>query len=231
MSLLQLDGEDTWLASQSHTSKLVQELTIAISTRRQLLPGDPQHALTTNQLRAQIPQASREITNLLSGLDGVPGGSLTPWERERRVRLCEGLQSSLQKVMADFRGDSSRITGQVADLGTTGWGNEEESESTSNLSTDQLLHRNRTSEREQDTGLEALSRVVSQQKRIASAIGTEVDDQNELLDEITDRVDGNQTRLVATTGNISTVTQKSRTWPFWVVIIALAVAIIAVALW
>jgi len=194
-----------------------------------LLPGDPQHALTTNQLRAQIPQAEREIKNLLSGLDGVPGGSLTPWERERRVRLCEGLQSSLQKVMAEFKGDSSRVTGQVADLGTTGWGNEDESENTSYLSTDQLLQRNRTSEREQDAGLEALSRVVSQQKRIASAIGNEVDDQNDLLDDITDRTDANQSRLVSTTGNITTVTQKSRTWPYWVIIIALAIAIVIVA--
>ncbi|CAL4160323.1 unnamed protein product, partial [Meganyctiphanes norvegica] len=229
MSLLQLDGEDTWLTSQNHTSRLVQELTIVISTRRQLLPGDPQHALTTNKLRAQIPQAEHEIKNLLSGLDGVPGGSLTPWERERRVRVCEGLQSSLQKVMADFKGDSSRVTGRVADLGTTGWGNEDESETTTYLSTDQLLQRNRTSEREQDAGLEALSRVVSQQKRIASAIGNEVDDQNDRL-ELDEDVDNRHICQGSRIGTLTSAIKKVRA-AYWVIIIALAIAIIVVGLW
>lgn len=85
--------------------------------------------------------------------------------------------------------------------------------------------------REQEDGLEALSGVVSQQRRIASAIGTEVVQQNELLDDVTQRTDNTRNRLVDETENITTTTQKSRTWPYWLVIAGLLAAIVIVLVW
>ncbi|XP_063850447.1 syntaxin-8-like isoform X2 [Scylla paramamosain] len=113
-----------------------------------------------------------------------------------------------------------------------GWGvEEEEGEDTRHLTTSQMREEQQRLIQEQDRGLEALSTVVSHQRRIASAIGTEVEQQNEILDDITQRTDNTRNRLVDETGNVSVVTRKDRTWPYWLVIVLLFVAIIIVVVW
>ncbi|XP_037784463.1 syntaxin-8-like [Penaeus monodon] len=135
----------------------------------------------------------------------------------------------------DFRDGrtSGGVMGGSSGMGSSGWGVEDEEEggATGHAPTHQLRQQQQRIMQEQDTGLEALSKVISQQKRIASAIGTEVEDQNQLIDDITDRTTHAQTRLVDETDHISTVTRQTRTWPYWLVITLLFVAIIIVVLW
>ncbi|XP_069980828.1 syntaxin-8 [Penaeus vannamei] len=229
------DSEDSWLVDYGHTQQLVREVTEGTVQRRQLSVGQPQHALLSNQLRAKIPKAEKQVSHLTRRLNEWSLRDLTAWERERRERLCETLQSALKKARMDFREGrtSGGMMGVSSGVGSSGWGVEEEEEggAIGHTPTHQLRQQQQRIMQDQNSGLEALSKVISQQKRIASAIGTEVEDQNQLIDDITDRTTHAQTRLVDETDNIFTVTRKTRTWPYWLVITLLFVAIIVVVVW
>lgn len=64
---------------------------------------------------------------------------------------------------------------------------------------------------EQDRGLEALSHVITRQKTLAQAIGTEVDYQNELIEDITDHVDRTRDRIHGETQRVRTIDRKDNT--------------------
>ena len=56
----------------------------------------------------------------------------------------------------------------------------------------------------------------------------EVTQQNDLIDDIDDRVENVNQRLLDTTSNVRVVSKKDRTCGYWVIILLLAIAIIAV---
>ncbi|KAK7081683.1 Syntaxin-8 [Halocaridina rubra] len=224
-----MKSTDKWLVDYEKIEQEVREVRETLVKRWQTNVGTAEHALLTNRLRNNIPRAEKVVDVLLSRLDTWESRNLTEREKERRIRLCETLQSSLKRVAMDFNdGRSSMASARPSSLS---WGVEEEATDTSVLSTDQIREQNRRVIDEQEAGLEALSQVISRQKRIASAIGNEVDDQNDLLDEISDRTTNTQNRLTDETDHIGIVQKKIRTWPYWVVIIALFIAIVIVAVW
>lgn len=223
--------EDRWLVDFNAVEGLVRELTETVTKRRQVSVGTVQHALLSNKLRTAIPQVDTQVSDLITRLDSWELRNLTPQEKERRIRLCERLKSTVKKAHMDFT--EKKEPGGAPQGAGWGWGveEEEEGEDTRHLTTEQMREEQQRLIQEQDRGLEALSTVVSQQRRIASAIGTEVEQQNEILDDITQRTDNTRNRLVDETGNISVVTRKDRTWPYWVVIVVLFVAIIIIVVW
>ena len=56
----------------------------------------------------------------------------------------------------------------------------------------------------------------------------EVTQQNDLIDDIDDRVENVNQRLLDTTSNVRVVSNKDRTCGYWIIILLLAIAIIAV---
>ena len=56
----------------------------------------------------------------------------------------------------------------------------------------------------------------------------EVTQQNDLIDDIDDRVENVNQRLLDTTSNVRVVSKKDKTCGYWVIILLLAIAIIAV---
>ncbi|MPC26262.1 Syntaxin-8 [Portunus trituberculatus] len=172
-----------------------------------------------------------QVGDLITRLDSWELRNLTPQEKERRLRLSERLKSTVKKAHMDFT--EKKEPGGAPQGAGWGWGveEEEEGENTRHLTTSQLREQQQHLLQEQDQGLEALSTVVSHQRRIASAIGTEVEQQNEIIDDISQRTDNTRNHLEDETGNISVVTRKDRTWPYWAVIVLLFVAIIIVIVW
>jgi len=120
----------------------------------------------------------------------------------------------------------------LGDMGTTGWGSDdqdEEAQHTRGHSVPQLREQQYQIIEEQDRGLEALSEVISRQKQIATVIGSEVDYQNDLIEDITDHVDRTRDRLVGETGRVRTIDSKDKTCGYWIVIIVLLLAIVIIA--
>ena len=99
---------------------------------------------------------------------------------------------------------------------------------------------------EQDEGLDLLADVIRRQRgdggvllvlfllfdMIVEGMGQdifrEVTQQNDLIDDIDDRVENVNQRLLDTTNNVRVVSKKDRTCGYWVIILLLAIAIIAV---
>ena len=73
-----------------------------------------------------------------------------------------------------------------------------------------------------------LGNIISRQKGMSQNIFNEVTEQNNLIDDIDDRVENANQRLLDTTGNIRIVDKKDRTCGYWIVILILAIAIIVV---
>ena len=59
-------------------------------------------------------------------------------------------------------------------------------------------------------------------------IFNEVTQQNDLIDDIDDRVENVNQRLINTNENINIVTKKDRTCGYWIIILILAIAILVV---
>ncbi len=79
---------------------------------------------------------------------------------------------------------------------------------------------------EQDRGLEAISQSLARTKRMGIAIGDEVDDQNDLIEEIKDKTETVHSKFHKENQHINIVLQKSSTTALWVIIVVLFVAII-----
>lgn len=97
-------------------------------------------------------------------------------------------------------------------------------------SIDQYRQEQRQILKKQDDGLENLSKVISRQKQLAMTIGSELEDQNVILDNIADQMDHNDTRLQRETVNIGDVTVQDSTCGYWIVIASLFAAIVIVGI-
>merc|ERR1719500_767777 len=81
---------------------------------------------------------------------------------------------------------------------------------------------------EQDAGLDILADIIRRQKGMGQDIFREVTQQNDLIDEIDDRAEDVNQRLLATTSSVRVVSKKDRTCGYWVVILLLFIAIFVV---
>ncbi|XP_075251509.1 syntaxin-8-like [Convolutriloba macropyga] len=81
---------------------------------------------------------------------------------------------------------------------------------------------------EQDRGLDAISQSLARTKRMAEAIGDEVDDQNDLIDDIKDKADTVQGKFQKENRHVNMVLEKSSTTMLWVIIIILFVVILLI---
>ena len=84
---------------------------------------------------------------------------------------------------------------------------------------------------EQDRGLEVLDEIIIRQKNLARGIGTEIDVQNEIIDDIGDNMDQTNERLIRNTRNIKKISLKSDTCFYWIIIILLFIANLVVLFW
>ncbi|XP_029456184.1 syntaxin-8 isoform X2 [Rhinatrema bivittatum] len=96
---------------------------------------------------------------------------------------------------------------------------------------DQRTHRGKGQKREQDAGLDALSSVLSRQKQMGQDIGNELDEQNEIIDDLTNLVENTDDKIRTQTRRVKLVDKKSTSCGMLVVIVLLLIAIVVVAVW
>ncbi|XP_075025898.1 syntaxin-8 isoform X11 [Calonectris borealis] len=85
----------------------------------------------------------------------------------------------------------------------------EESEETRGLGFDDLRQQQRRIIEEQDAGLDALSSIISRQKQMGQEIGNELDEQNEIIDDLTNLVENTDDKLRNQTRHVKMVDKKS----------------------
>ena len=200
----------------------------------------------TSRARASATELAERLAGLRAGLAGQQGG-LTGPELERRrdqLQLLTRQLAGLRDQLAEPSQGAAARTALLADLGTGGWGDTvggagdrrempvragaQETEHTRGRETVQVRAQQQEMLDEQDAGLDVLADIIRRQKGMGQDIYREVTQQNDLIDDIDDRVTNVNTRLLETTSNVRVVSNRDRTCGYWVVIILLAIAIITV---
>lgn len=240
MALVYVD-KDPWLGEHDACEKLYREIMEQITSRNREQKTSHEYARLSASIRLRLKQYNEEVRQLKEKLFiASSSGTTTAEEGERRTRLVEQLKSKEVQLQQLFHNrNSSGIRDHsalmkpsaFADMGTTGWGtDDEELESTQvqNMSIPELRQQQQQMLRDQDAGLEELSKVISRQKAIATTINTEVDFQNDLIDEIADHVENTDVQISGRTAQIRTVSRKDKTFAYWIIIILLFIAIIVV---
>ncbi|CAG2175227.1 unnamed protein product, partial [Oppiella nova] len=80
-----------------------------------------------------------------------------------------------------------------------------------NLDVEEMRQQKQLLIREQDKGLESLAEIISRQKNMAQGMSSEIDLQNEIIDDIGDHMDQTNDRLLRNTRNIQKVNRKAGT--------------------
>ncbi|PSN57700.1 hypothetical protein C0J52_00296 [Blattella germanica] len=234
------------LTEHEACEKLFREIMEQLTVRSREQKTSQAYARLSSSIRLRMKQYSTEVQQLKDKLTQASSSrSITFQEAERRSRQVELLQSreiQLQQLFNDrnttndtYRSSLIQQRGVVfADAGTTGWGLDEDSEGAAaaaqNMGIGDLRHQQRQMLRDQDEGLEALSKVISRQKEIAETIGNEVDLQNEIIDDLADHMDRTDNRVRNETRQVTVIDRKDRTCWYWVVIILLFITIVTVSL-
>jgi len=189
------------------------------------------------KISAKIRQAQNNFNYDLSALQrelqsDKTSKKLSPKEYERRNNMLN--EAKIRKIQIAKAFEETRATGSSPfGDGISNRGYEpEENERTQGYSKRELMSQQQQVMAEQDQGLARISNIVKRQKEIGLAIGDEIDGQNELIDEITEKTDETSNRINRQVKAINHVSRKEgNVCGYWVVIILLFVAIVGVIIW
>ncbi|XP_058460160.1 syntaxin-8 [Malaya genurostris] len=234
MALINIDG-DPWLTDLDACERLSNEIQSQLVSRNRENSLSREYSSISGQIRVRLKQFGSELEQLNKKLNYI-SGSLTSAEAERRQRQVEALQSKLvqlQRQFSNVEASAERASLFASDNNRLFDDDDDDpaliKPEASYSVTDLRAQQTRILE-DQNEGLEALSRVISRQKVLATQIGSEVDRHNEILDNLADTMETTDARLDRETRQIGVVTVQDSTWGYWTVIGILAAAIIIVAI-
>lgn len=234
MALINIDG-DPWLSDLDACERLSNEIQSQLVARNREGQLSRQYSSISGQVRVRLKQLGSELEQLNKKLSYI-SSSLTSAEAERRQRQVEGLQSKLVQLQRQF--SSVEASAERASLFASGssrlFDDDDDDPAlikpeSSYTVADLRAQQTRILE-DQNEGLDALSKVISRQKELATRIGGEVDRHNDILDDLATTMETTDARLDRETRQIGVVTVQDSTWGYWTIIGILAAAIIIVAI-
>ncbi|XP_033209690.1 syntaxin-8 [Belonocnema kinseyi] len=244
MALINFEGNDPWLLEYDACERLFREIMEQLTLRDREPRTSQTFAHLSANIRIRMKKYSGEVRQLKIKVEEASRQrNITAEEAERRTRQVEQLQSKdvqIQRLFDSRRNEmaSSRAglmapsSSAFADIGTTSWGIDDDDDQPLDIQvsvTDLKSEQKRLLE-EQEQGLEELSKVISRQKQIAHTIHSEVDLHNEIIDDLADHVDRTDERLIQGTRSVQSISEKDRTWGYWIIIIILLISIVVVSL-
>nr|CAD7261234.1 unnamed protein product [Timema shepardi] len=203
------------LAEHDACEKLLREIKEQLTIRSKEQRTSQEYARVSSSIRLRMKQYDSEIQQL----------------KEKLAQIAASYTIDAASGMS--RANLMQRPGPVfADMGTTGWGTDEpedeRTQSEQHMSVDELRQHQQRMVKDQNEGLEILSKVISRQKEIAQTIGNEVDIQNEIIEDLADHMDRTDSRLLDETKQIKIIDKKDRTCWYWVTIILLFITIVIV---
>lgn len=191
-------------------------------------------------LRASLQKFKQNIAQLRETLARASSQHrIIQSEADRRQNLLDSLVTKERQLLATFKGDTTESEPARSSLMSSGGGQGgavnpwlvDESEETRGLSFGEIKQQQQRIIEVQDAGLDALAAVISRQKQMGQEIGNELDEQNEIIDDITNLVDKTDGRIRNETRRVKLVETKSASCGMLVVIVLLLIAIVVVAVW
>ncbi|KAM4691319.1 syntaxin-8 [Rhinophrynus dorsalis] len=172
-------------------------------------------------------------------LRAVSKRQITQLEGDRRQNLVDELITRERQFQMSFKSEGAEPDVVRSSLMAGGGGNSsrqnpwliEEPEETRGLGFGEIRQQQQQIIAEQDAGLEALSSILARQKQMGQDIGNELEEQNEIIDDITQLVDNTDSKVRSQTRRVKLVERKSGSCAMMVVIVLLLIAIVVVAVW
>lgn len=234
MSLLDVDS---WSRECEACSILNQNIIKNLELRKKRQKSSLEYNRLTTAVQTELKQFEGEVKELNQKLKLLEGAhSIEPDELYRRKQQVEALQNQLaqvnRKVTQDTRGDRAELFAQPDSniLINRPASSDGSSFAAENVSDVNALKQNQIDILErQNRGLEVLSQTISRQRSLASQLGQEVENQNDILDNLADTMDRVDARVHVETGNIGDINRRDSTWGYWILIIILFVGIVIVA--
>uniref|UniRef100_A0A8C4JK84 Syntaxin-8 n=1 Tax=Dromaius novaehollandiae TaxID=8790 RepID=A0A8C4JK84_DRONO len=227
------------LSLYDSTCQIAQEIAEKIQERNRYQRNGESTAKLNVIIRSSLQNLKEKIDHLKDLLlRAISTYQITQLEGDRRQNLVDDLLTRQRQLQASYKNEgtepdvirSSLMTGGVKRGVINPW-LLEESEETRGLGFDDIRQQQRRIIQEQDAGLDALSSVISRQKQMGQEIGNELDEQNEIIDDLTNLVENTDDKLRNQTRHVKMVDQKSTSCGMLVVIVLLLIAIAVVAVW
>ncbi|KAM6376696.1 LOW QUALITY PROTEIN: syntaxin-8 [Pluvialis apricaria] len=233
---------DPWLPLYDAACQVAQEVARNIQERNRYQRNGESSAQAQCLLRSSLQNLREKIDQLkdllLRAVSTHQMYLSRQLEGDRRQNLVDDLLTRHKQLrhLTRMKGTepdvirSSLMTGGVKRGVTNPW-LVEEPEETRGLGFGDLRQQQRRIIEEQDAGLDALSSIISRQKQMGQEIGNELDEQNEIIDDLTNLVENTDDKLRNQTRHVKMVDKKSTSCGMLVVIVLLLIAIAVVALW
>ncbi|NXA29783.1 STX8 protein, partial [Ibidorhyncha struthersii] len=199
------------------TCQVAQEVAEKIQERNRYQRNGESSAKLNVIIRSSLQNLREKIDQLKELLlRAVSTHQITQLEGDRRQNLVDDLLTRHKQLQASYKNEgtepdvirSSLMTGGVKRGVTNPW-LVEEPEETRGLGFGDLRQQQRRIIEEQDAGLDALSSIISRQKQMGQEIGNELDEQNEIIDDLTNLVENTDDKLRNQTRHVKMVDKKS----------------------
>ncbi|XP_071969827.1 syntaxin-8 isoform X1 [Engystomops pustulosus] len=231
---------DPWLSSYDSTYHLAQEIAEKIHERNRYLRNGENPVKINVTVRSLMKRLDENIGQLRESLlRSVSTRQITQLEGDRRQNQVDELLTKERQLHISFKSEgaepdvirSSLMTGGAAGPPQYNPWVLEEPEETRNLGVGELRQQQQRMIAEQDAGLDALSSIIARQKQMGYDIGNELDEQNEIIDDLTNLVENTDSKVRNQTRHVKLVDKKSGSCAMMVVIVLLLIAIVVVAVW
>eukprot|EP00099_Drosophila_melanogaster_P015290 NP_524113.1 syntaxin 8 [Drosophila melanogaster] len=227
-----LVDHDSWDIEYEGCERLRHQLLVYLNQRQQLNPRTSQFVQLTSSIQTGIEQLAKDMKHLKVVLDNAITWETSPEEelQQRRIdwdRLTSQLREIREKFANSSRSNVPAASGSAWQDQDLGPGHSNSSRNTA-LDVEALKQKKTEMLAQQNEGLEVLSATLSRQRQLATQLGNEVEDQNNILDNLANAMDRVETGVQRETQSIGQVNRRDSTWGYWLVIIALFVAIIVV---
>nr|XP_020658682.1 syntaxin-8 isoform X3 [Pogona vitticeps] len=198
---------DPWLSMYDSTCRTAQEVAEKIQERNRYQRNGES---TTKNLKEKTDR----LKDLL--FHSVSTRQITQLEGDRRQNLVDELLTRHRQLQASFKNEgtepdvirSSLMAGGVRQGVTNPW-LVEEPEETRGLGFHEIQQQQKRIIEEQDSGLDALSSILSRQKQMGQEIGNELEEQNEIIDDLANLVENTDDKLRNQTRRVMMVEKKS----------------------
>ncbi|CAI6343076.1 unnamed protein product [Macrosiphum euphorbiae] len=243
---LVFNDNDPWLIEYESCEKLYREIEGLLNVRELEQKSSEKYVLYSSQVRLRLKQFTDEVQQLSHKLRGLATSkAVTLDEEERRQRMLELLQSRNILLNQRFQNRNNSHTlerqelmrpstskAKKTEMPTTGWLESDDDDYDDKqplLSEKVLKQQQQYLLKEQDDGLNELASIVSRQKNIAITISSEVDLQNELVEDLLVKMDKTAAGIESETKEVVQILKKDSTRGLWVIIILLLIANVVVA--
>lgn len=214
--------------------RLRHEILVQLHERQQHtgLPVKPEFVKLTTSIQSKLDQFRKDVGHLKVVLDNAITWETSPEEELQRRRIAwDKLSSQLREIETNYT--KSTRSNYLPVRETSPWQNAGSAAGAGAAParpTDAAALKKARVEimEQQNRGLEVLSASISRQRDLAMQLGNEVEDQNNILGDMSNTMDRVESGVQRETSNIGLVSRSDSTWGYWLVIIGLFVAIVVV---